>query len=267
MLPRVLEPEVMDSPEEALAYDSMDHTEVNRLFVDDLLQAARRFDVPLDGIILDVGTGTAQIPVELCSRAPDYRVLGIDLAAAMLDLGQARVDAAGLRDQIQLQQHDAKSLPFDDGQFACVMSNSIVHHIPEPAAVLEQMWRVLRPGGLIFVRDLMRPGDEAALDDIGLALGVVPGLAIAILVGVSVRVSVSSVLRSTFEAQGSQPRDAASRISRAKESIEQLQKALDDLLERTGSCHDAEERRTLEEQCEGLRQLVRTRRSVLEETA
>ncbi len=164
MLPRVLEPEVMDSPEEALAYDTMDHTEVNRLFVDDLLQAARRFDVSLDGIILDVGTGTAQIPVELCSRDPDYRVLGIDLAAAMLDLGQARVDAAGLRDQIQLQQHDAKSLPFDDEQFTCVMSNSIVHHIPEPAVVLEQMWRVLRPGGLIFVRDLMRPGDEATLD-------------------------------------------------------------------------------------------------------
>ncbi len=39
MLQRILEPELMDSPEEALAYDAMDHGEVNRKFVDDLLEA------------------------------------------------------------------------------------------------------------------------------------------------------------------------------------------------------------------------------------
>ncbi len=164
MLPRVLEPEVMDSPEEALAYDAMDHREVNRQFVDDLLEAARRFQVPLEEVILDVGTGTAQIPVELCSRDPRYRVLGIDLAAAMLDLGMVNVEAAGLREQIQLQQVDAKQLPFASGSFACVMSNSIVHHIPDPAVVLREMWRVVRAGGMVFVRDLMRPPDQATLD-------------------------------------------------------------------------------------------------------
>ncbi len=164
MLPRVLEPEVMDTPEEAQAYDSMDHTEVNRLFVDDLLQAAQRFGVSLVDVVLDVGTGTAQIPVELCSRDSSYRVLGIDLASAMLDLGMNNVDAAGLREQIQLQQVDAKQLPFPDDAFICVMSNSIVHHIPEPAVVLREMWRVVRPGGMVFVRDLMRPPDERTLN-------------------------------------------------------------------------------------------------------
>ncbi|WP_437331225.1 class I SAM-dependent methyltransferase [Sorangium sp. So ce381] len=58
---------------------------------------------------------------------------------------------------------DAKALPEPDGTFSAVLSNSIVHHIPEPAQVLREMLRVLRPGGLLFVRDLLRPEDEASI--------------------------------------------------------------------------------------------------------
>jgi ubiquinone/menaquinone biosynthesis C-methylase UbiE len=43
------------------------------------------------------------------------------------------------------------------------MSNSIVHHIPEPLAVLKEAWRVLAPGGRIFIRDLLRPEDDATV--------------------------------------------------------------------------------------------------------
>jgi ubiquinone/menaquinone biosynthesis C-methylase UbiE len=58
---------------------------------------------------------------------------------------------------------DAKRLPYPDASFATVTSNSIVHHIPEPIVVLDEAWRVLAPGGLIFIRDLFRPDDEATL--------------------------------------------------------------------------------------------------------
>ena len=67
MLERVLEPEVMDTPEEAVDYDSMDHGTVNRVFVDDFLAAepaARSATLR----VIDIGTGTAQIPIELCRR-------------------------------------------------------------------------------------------------------------------------------------------------------------------------------------------------------
>src|SRR5690606_27021633 len=60
-----------------------------------------------------------------------------------------------------LDRVDGKQLPYDDGRFAAVMSNSIVHHIPEPLPVLQEAWRVLSPGGLIFLRDLLRPSDDA----------------------------------------------------------------------------------------------------------
>src|SRR5690606_35707552 len=67
---------------------------------------------------------------------------------------------------ITLELVDSKRLPYADGLFDAVMSNSIVHHIPEPGAALAEMARVLRPGGLFFVRDLLRPGDYATVDQL-----------------------------------------------------------------------------------------------------
>jgi ubiquinone/menaquinone biosynthesis C-methylase UbiE len=160
-LVRVLEPEVMDSTDEARDYDAMDHGEVNRRFVGDLLAAQMQFSVPTNARVLDLGTGTAQIPIELCERNPLASVVAIDLAESMLQLAAENVERRGLTARIALQKIDAKGLPFADGQFAVVMSNSIVHHIPEPQSALAEAVRVLsKPGGLIFVRDLARPVDE-----------------------------------------------------------------------------------------------------------
>lgn len=167
MLPRVLEPEIMETLQEAVDYDRMDHSQVNAAFVDDLLAAARQVeswtpDEPRK--ILDVGTGTARIPILLCQQQPDWRVVAIDLAASMLQIAQRNVIQAQLQQSIRLEDVDAKGLPFSDGEFDAVMSNSIVHHIPEPGPAIAEMVRVLRPGGLLFLRDLFRPGSEAEVE-------------------------------------------------------------------------------------------------------
>lgn len=158
MLPRVLEPEVMDSAEEAHDYDRMDHAQVNQVFVRDFL-AAWEGGNP----ILDVGTGTAQIPIELCRQSASAQVVAIDMAGHMLTVARSNVARAGLGERIRLEQVDAKQMPYPDGHFAALMSNSIVHHIPEPGSVLAEMVRVVRPGGLLFVRDLLRPMEESSL--------------------------------------------------------------------------------------------------------
>ena len=161
-LARVLEPEVMDTAAEAAAYDAMDHGEVNRRFAADFLAALAEAGLPPDVEILDLGTGTAQIPIELCRQSPTLRVLAIDLSAEMLHLAEQNVERAGLAKRIHLELVDAKRLPFADGQFAAVASNSIVHHIPDPLETLKEAVRVLRkPNGLIFLRDLARPLDDA----------------------------------------------------------------------------------------------------------
>src|SRR5262245_50831783 len=107
MLSRVLEPEVMDSPEEALAYDAMDHSEVNRRFVDDVLAAYAKRGWAPSGEWLDLGTGTALIPIELCRRVEGVRVRALDLSIAMLDVARANVSVAGLTQQIMLVHQDA----------------------------------------------------------------------------------------------------------------------------------------------------------------
>jgi ubiquinone/menaquinone biosynthesis C-methylase UbiE len=155
---RVLEPEVMDTPEEAADYDTMDHGAVNLKFCEDLLAAAG--PDAFEGAILDVGTGTALIPMALCDLTKNVGIVAIDLATNMLALAKKHVDARGLNDRITLLAVDAKSMPFKDGEFAAVISNSIVHHIPSPASVLAESLRVTKPGGLVFIRDLHRPADD-----------------------------------------------------------------------------------------------------------
>ena len=168
MLARVLEPEVMDTAEEARDYDAMDHAAVNARFCEDFLRFAGHGGQPALGRraarILDFGTGTALIPIELCKRAGGFEVVAIDLAEHMLDLGRKNVARAGLEGRITLQRVDAKGTPFEDCAFGAAVSNSIIHHIPAPAVCFAEMWRVTAKGGLLFVRDLHRPESDAEVD-------------------------------------------------------------------------------------------------------
>jgi ubiquinone/menaquinone biosynthesis C-methylase UbiE len=177
-LSRILEVEVMDTAAEAADYNAMDHSAVNALFAQDLLKAlasggrkppdaneqyqgAHAPRSPLE--ILDLGTGTALIPIDICRRTSACRVLAVDLATHMLALARQNIAAAGFASRIQLDQIDAKALRFADGQFDVVISNSIIHHIPEPMRSLQEAVRVCKPGGLLFFRDLLRPDDESTV--------------------------------------------------------------------------------------------------------
>ena len=173
MLPRILEPEAMDTVDEAIDYDRIDHREVNRLFAADALKALTSAQLLGDGKpchVIDLGTGTAQIPIELVRQArADGTVQGlvitaVDLAAEMLVVAKRNVAAAAMGDVIRLERLDAKTLPYPDDRFQAVLSNSIVHHIPEPAEALAEAVRVTQPGGLLFFRDLLRPADLAELE-------------------------------------------------------------------------------------------------------
>jgi ubiquinone/menaquinone biosynthesis C-methylase UbiE len=180
MLPRVHEAEVMDTEAEAREYDAMDFTEVNRVFREQFWTAWA--DWGGQGTILDVCTGTARIPIEICSwyKAADDsaagilarcfgtfpQIIAVDLADHMLALAKQNVEAAGFAEQITLLKADAKQLPFPAGHFGAVFCNGSVHHIPDPFACFAEMHRVCAVGGTIFVRDLLRPATRPALDAI-----------------------------------------------------------------------------------------------------
>src|SRR5688500_15783094 len=106
MIPRILESEVMDSPEEARDYDAMDHRAVNYAFVADLLGRLRSTRTDRDARsrapvrVLDVGTGTALIPIALAQQNRSALITAANLSTEMLKLAQRNVESAGLIDRI-----------------------------------------------------------------------------------------------------------------------------------------------------------------------
>lgn len=163
MLERTLEPELMDDPQESQSYDEMDHSTVNQQFVSDLLACSPSLMRP-GTRVLDLGTGTAQIPIELARRNPQCLIIASDAADSMLTVAEANIAAATLSFRISLHCCDSKQLKFPDRSFDCVMSNSLIHHLADPLPAMEHMVRVLRPTGLLFVRDLMRPSSAEEVE-------------------------------------------------------------------------------------------------------
>jgi ubiquinone/menaquinone biosynthesis C-methylase UbiE len=157
---RTLEPEVMDTAEEASEYDSMDHSAPNNAFVE------RLFDLGAAGAMLDIGTGPGHIPLMVCDRDPAARVVGVDLARHMLDYAERHLAGSPHADRIEYRLVDAKRLGFDDGQFDAVFSNTIIHHIPDPRPMFAEARRVLRAGGVLLIRDLFRPANTERVDEL-----------------------------------------------------------------------------------------------------
>ncbi|PSF36850.1 SAM-dependent methyltransferase [Aphanothece hegewaldii CCALA 016] len=158
---RILEDEVMDTLEEAIEYDAMDFTEVNTNFAQRAIVLAHQ-----TAKVLDVGTGTARIPILIAQQRPTWNITGIDLAKSMLDIGFKNIAQANLEQQIHLEVVDAKQMPYTDAQFDLVLSNSLLHHLPNPLPFLKELNRVLKPNGGILLRDLLRPASKAIINEI-----------------------------------------------------------------------------------------------------
>jgi len=102
--------------------------------------------------ILDCGCGPGSITVGLARWAPDGQTVGIDRAAEQLDGARTRARALGVKN-VAFRQGDIFDLPFADGSFDVVFSQTVLFHIPEREKALAEIKRVLRPGGLVALRD------------------------------------------------------------------------------------------------------------------
>ena len=121
-----------------------------------------RIDVQPTDSVLDVATGTAAVALELV-RQKDCFVVGVDRTPEMLDEGRRRVALAAATRKIRLQEADARSLPFEDGQFDALTFTYLLRYVEDPAATLAELARVVKPGGSIaglefaLPRGLWRP--------------------------------------------------------------------------------------------------------------
>ena len=106
--------------------------------------------------ILDIATGTGDLALEAARLAPD-KIVGVDIAEEMLRIGRRKVAAAGLEERIVLQRGDAERLPFSDAQFDAALVAFGVRNFENLQRGLEQIRRVLRPGGVLVVLEFSRP--------------------------------------------------------------------------------------------------------------
>jgi phosphatidylethanolamine/phosphatidyl-N-methylethanolamine N-methyltransferase len=127
-----------------------------------------------DGEVLVVGVGTG---LELGLLPKNLRITGIDLSAPMLKIARERVVKAALGQVKALHIMDAGALEFADQQFDVALAPYVMSVVPAPARVLDEMWRVLRPGGQMILMNHfsaergLRARTEAALEKSAAWLG------------------------------------------------------------------------------------------------
>jgi ubiquinone/menaquinone biosynthesis C-methylase UbiE len=105
---------------------------------------------PTTTTLVDVGTGTGFVAAGLASRA--RRVCGVDHSPAMLTVARENLDALEI-DNVTLVEGALDDLPLADNSVDAAVANMVLHHAPEPTAMLTEMARVVRPGGWVAITD------------------------------------------------------------------------------------------------------------------
>ena len=112
------------------------------------------------GSVLDIGTGPGRLLIELHKRRSGQRLTGIDLSAAMVSLANRNIAKAGLDHAIRVCEANAALMPFPDDSFDLVISTGSIHHWKDPVFGLNEVFRVLKPGGHALMYDVV--GDTPA---------------------------------------------------------------------------------------------------------
>ncbi|MGA7524113.1 MAG: class I SAM-dependent methyltransferase [Acidobacteriaceae bacterium] len=128
-------------------------------------------ELPQGGRVLEVAPGPGYFCVELAKLGP-YAVTGVDLSQAMVEIARKKAAEAGV--QVDFQQGNSSNLPFARETFDFLVCRAAFKNFAQPVKALQEMCRVLKPGGRALVIDLRRDaswGDvNRAVDEMGLGV-------------------------------------------------------------------------------------------------
>jgi SAM-dependent methyltransferase len=159
---RILEPEVMDDEQQAIAYARADFSSSNQMFVDGLLDAyASKL-----GTVLDIGCGPGDIPIRLARARSSVYVVAVDASDVMVCLAHDAAETADLLRRVRVVHGRIPGLRLRVGGFDAIISKDLLHHLPDPRVFWEEVKRLGRPGAAVYVMDLFRPETQEAATQI-----------------------------------------------------------------------------------------------------
>ncbi|MDX6592847.1 MAG: demethylmenaquinone methyltransferase / 2-methoxy-6-polyprenyl,4-benzoquinol methylase [Gaiellales bacterium] len=115
-----------------------------------------RLEVGPESVVADVATGTAAVAIQVAQRH-GCTVIGVDQSEDMLAGGRRRIAEEGLDDRIELVRAEAESLPLADASVDALVHTYLLRYVDDPAAVLRELARVVRPGGQVASLDFGVP--------------------------------------------------------------------------------------------------------------
>ena len=113
--------------------------------------------LPHSQCLLEIGVGTGGLLEALWGKSE--KLIGVDHAPAMLAAARQRLDEVGLNN-VDLRLGEMEHLPLESASVDSALLNMVLHHAPDPLTVLREIFRVLQPGGLLLIADLLRHEDE-----------------------------------------------------------------------------------------------------------
>jgi ubiquinone/menaquinone biosynthesis C-methylase UbiE len=135
--------------------------------------------IPPGSSVLEVAPGPGYFAIEL-AKLGNYQITGLDISETFVEIARANAAEAGVR--IDFRRGNASSMPFGDGTFDFLLCRASFKNFSEPKRALEEMYRVLKPGGQALIIDLRRDASVGSINEavnatnVGLVNGIITKL-------------------------------------------------------------------------------------------
>jgi len=126
----------------------------------DELSQIKTLNIEAERRIFDFGTGPGYLPIEIVKRVQNLRIDAIDPLSKSIKIARENAARAGVGDRVHFEVGDAAKLRFEENSFDMIISTGVLHELKDPVKVLNECYRVLKPGGMIFIHDPARISAE-----------------------------------------------------------------------------------------------------------
>ena len=109
-----------------------------------------------EGLVLEIGPGPGYLGLEWLKNTQGTVLKGVDISADMISIAERNAEEYGLSVRVEYLQSSGNEMPFDDEKFNAVFTNGSLHEWSGPENTFNEIWRVLKKGGRVYISDLRR---------------------------------------------------------------------------------------------------------------